>query len=977
MKHAAKIASRIAAAVGLLIAQCVLGQQEFQPAQSSKGSARVSKTPIPPGGREMRFRVVDADTGSPIAGVTVRAWVRANLVTDDSGSCFFALPAPRIVEGASPADFYYRINFSKDGYVPRFVTWSRAQNDRIADIPAQYTAKLEAAVSIGGFVRNQAGEPIAGARVIFSGVNPAAPGQREKTTVAPSYHVERTDDNGHWHCNHAPRDFQNMTFRVTHPDFLPTTFGCSGAQAGGLAAAALPREDFLAGAAVMVMGHGIELAGLVVDRDGKAVSGASITRNHEWRNAAALLETGADGRFKIPNLRPGLMMLTFQAKGLEPQTLLVTNKEQMPELKLVMGPGKILKGRITGQSGNPIPGATIQMDRLGLKPLELDWNTMTDADGRFLWDSAPAGAHPYFISANGYNSRSEPALAADGEDKVIVLRESQDGRIFVDGKVLDATTKAPVEKFTVITREFKGDAPEAHTQREVLAKNGEYSATLSQDSAAYLIEIRADGRLPQVSDRKSPGDGDRRIDFELEKGAVLAGKVILPDGKPASGAEVAVCSQNAGAVLGARRLVEQFRTNVTVTGPDGTFAFPATDDAQTIYAVHEEGFGQLDLEGAKPPFEITLRPWGKIEGTARAAGAPLVNENISLLQPFEYMGLSFSYYDFLAKTDERGGFVLSNVPPIEVRVSRMVNNAPQSPQFAVIEPGRTAKLDYRATGRLLVGKLVVAGYNSHINWQAGQQVRLLAKVSEPAHPEFEDAAAQKKWSEHFWKSPEGKAFIRAQRSFTAKLDAEGGFVIEDVAPGDYQLVAQVRQTPQEGGQRIASLTKDITVAESPAGGGAAAVDLGTIEMSAAKNLQLGDAAPLFAIKTIDGQPLKLADFRGKYVLLDFWATWCAPCRGETPHLKATYDAYGKDPRFAMIGLSLDAMAASPKQYARENEIHWIQGFLGEWLKAAVPDLYGVDGIPSIFLIDPDGKIAARDLRGDAIGRAVGKALGAN
>jgi peroxiredoxin len=976
MNHQVNLFRQIAVVVCLLIARGVFAQADSEPPTRTNVPAGISRVPIPPGGKEMHFRVVDADTGIPIAGVNVRAWVRGNLVTDQDGSCFFALPAPKVADAAGASDFYYRINFAKDGYVPRFISWSRLQNDRVEDIPAQYTAKLEQAAVIGGIVKNQAGEPVTGARVVFSGVNPAAPGQREKTTVAPSYHVERTDENGRWRCNHVPRDFQNMTIRVMHPDYIPATFGCIGSQAGGPAVVALPRDAFLEGTAVLLMGHGIELSGLVVDSEGKPVSGATITRNHEWRNAASVLETEADGRFKILNLRPGAMFLTLQAKGLEPQTLLLTNADQMPELKLVMKPGKILKGKIVDASGQPIPGATVQMDRLDLKPLELDWNTLTDADGRFLWDAAPSGAHPYFISASGYNSRSEPGLVADGEDKIIVLRKSENGKVVVDGNVMDGATQAPVQKFTVITREFKQDSPEVHSQREVLDITGQFSAELSQDSAAYLVEIRADGYLPQVSDRKSPGDGDRRIDFNLQKGDVLAGTVYLPDGKPASGAEVAICSEGAGAVLGAGRLIEQFRTNVTVTGPDGTFAFAPPEEARAIYAVSQEGFARLDLEEAKPPFALTLRPWGKIEGTARAGGQPLANAAINLEQPFAYMGLTLSFYDFLAKTDSGGRFAFSNVPPIEVRVSRMINNTAQNPQFAVVEPGQTTSVDYGGTGRLLTGKLVVRGYNSPINW-AAQELRLSAAAAQPAHPQFVDAAAQTEWFDHFWKSPEGKSFIRAQRTIVARLDLEGAFTIEDVPPGDYQLMTQLRESQIQGGRRIASMAKDIAVAGSPAGNSPAAVDLGTIEMSPIKNLEAGDAAPLFEVKTTEGKPLRLADFRGKYVLLDFWATWCGPCRGETPNLKAAYDAYGKDPRFAMIGLSLDALAAAPMEYARQNDCHWIEGFLGEWSKATVPGQYGVEGIPAIFLIDPDGKIAARDLRGDAIRQAVGKALGAN
>jgi len=139
--------------------------------------------------------------------------------------------------------------------------------------------------------------------------------------------------------------------------------------------------------------------------------------------------------------------------------------------------------------------------------------------------------------------------------------------------------------------------------------------------------------------------------------------------------------------------------------------------------------------------------------------------------------------------------------------------------------------------------------------------------------------------------------------------------------------------------------------------------------------EVGQEAPGFEIKTTDDKTIKLADYRGKYVLLDFWATWCGPCRGETPNLKAVYEQFGKREDFVMIGLSLDQEKEKPIAYAKEKGTQWIDGFLGGEDKDGVAAKYGVRGIPSIWLIGPDGKVTARGLRGEGILEAVKKALG--
>ena len=128
--------------------------------------------------------------------------------------------------------------------------------------------------------------------------------------------------------------------------------------------------------------------------------------------------------------------------------------------------------------------------------------------------------------------------------------------------------------------------------------------------------------------------------------------------------------------------------------------------------------------------------------------------------------------------------------------------------------------------------------------------------------------------------------------------------------------------------------------------------------------KVGKPAPAFATENIKGSPVRLADYRGKYVLLDFWATWCAPCLSELPRLQAAYAAY-HNAGFEIIGVSLDENKAAVSDFTKVRNIPWPQVHNAS-SSADLVEAFGVITIPAVYLIDPEGVIVRLDLRGKAL-----------
>ncbi len=613
--------------------------------------------------------------------------------------------------------------------------------------------------------------------------------------------------------------------------------------------------------------------------------------------------------------------------------------------------------------------------------------------------------------------RNEPLRGAEKGTK-------PDGEIVVKGTVVDAETGKPIPEFTVVEGRLSpyGQGIEWMKTRRTDARDGVFSVQFARRPEAPAVMVEAPGYIPRASGPISTNGTN--LSFTLKQGTGPTGILRKPDGSLASDLTVYLADLKNGVYVADGKL--EVRENVyretrrTKTDERGRFSFEPLIDGFAVVVVAPAGYAEVRVEDLQQNPEVRLQSHARVEGRLLIGTKPGAGETVRLglahipygAHPRNFPALQLY---LTTRTDDDGRFVFERVPPIaveiyhepKVRDSQQGTIAQAQTTKFMLQPGETRRIELGGKGRPVVGKLVVNGYDGEINFRSeahnlesvvplpeglpdllalskefSTRIRALKTDAEKTAAMADYRLRQERAVDQtraFYRTEPGLAYHFAKRRDALNFSPDGAFRIEDIPGGKYSLKVELRQGDGDLPSRfsspvIAVLSREIEVPDSPGGRSDEPYDLGTLTVEARAVMEVGKDAPDFAVKTLDDRTVKRSDFRGKYLLLDFWAVWCGPCVAETPYLKATWEAFKGDSRFAMMGLSLDPEISAPRDYAAKNQLDWVQGFLGEWSTNTLPERYGVQGIPAIFLIGPDGRIVAKDLRGDAIKAVVAKAL---
>ncbi|MFO1477525.1 MAG: M56 family metallopeptidase [Verrucomicrobiota bacterium] len=927
------------------------------------------------------IQVLNDQTGQPIPDVVLSPY----FTVDDEG--IVGNPIKTSADGIGRMRYpkartaSLSVTSVSEGYSTMGANW------QAGSIPGEITFRLTPEKvytgRISGVVVDEKGRPVLNATVRAEAYNFGYPN-------APFVRLPRaaiqTDGEGRWTLTGFPEKFQDFGLTVHCQGYPELTFLADGPIDRGIIGKHVSTADFWSGKAVLQLERGAELSGAVRDIEGKPVTNAvAYLGFNRVGNASMTARTDATGRFTLSALKLGDDYLTITAGGLSPHYQMIKIASTNPPLDLVLKPARAIRGRVVDSAGQPVPGASVIYDGLNSGMVRMEhreeWLSRTDAEGRFSWDSAPAPAFLLNVSKPGYMALLWSTVPAEITNEIALKLAPP---LKIHGSVIDADTGEPIGSFRVTPGWPQNGLAQVRLQEEQgkTFSAGRYELTLDQPLVIstspydYVLQISAEGYAPVLSPLIRPDAGDAPFDAKLKKTPMIDGRILDSQGNPMASASVQIAGPEDYLQLSGTRIVNQGNQATSIqSDTKGRFKLAPRIGSYALIAAADSGFGIVQSDDISNRVDLVVKPWGRIEGVLLKNGRPAGNESV-----YYFAGASTSQQinTTPASTDAEGRFVLEHVPPGDIKLQLKQPLSERSwsylpLQSLVVDAGATNRVTVTLEGRDVIAHLALpADLTGDLGALEGNIMLTPDITNRPAVPK--DTPDPGRWMRDWLKTAAGRDYQEAMnRRRFLRRDSDGTLRGSSVTPGSYHVTGSFYQN----GSTLAQLETTNVVIPGPGGGEEdKPLDLGTFKVKALKTLKVGAMAPDFHVKTLDGAPLSLSQFRGKYVLLDFWAVWCGPCVAETPHLKAVYDAFQKNDRFAMVSLSLDPDVETPKKFSREKQTAWIQGFLGEWSKDTLTADYGVYSIPSIFLVGPDGRIVAMGLRGPAIMAAVEAALNA-
>src|SRR6185503_3993217 len=295
-----------------------------------------------------------------------------------------------------------------------------------------------------------------------------------------------------------------------------------------------------------------------------------------------------------------------------------------------------------------------------------------------------------------------------------------------------------------------------------------------------------------------------------------------------------------------------------------------------------------------------------------------------------------------------------------------------------VQSGQTNIVDIGGRGRPITGRVTLANIDPKVRFHGTVMPGTPHQMRRPPNWSELSQEQQTALTAAWEKSPEAKLYYQEKCNQNLEVAADGTFIVPDLRAGEYRLSIGSKSpaTP------VTRADLAFTIPEMSGGRSDEPLDVGVITTYSATPFRIGDPALQFETSTLDGKSLKLADFKGKTVLLNFWRSDNPQALADMAALKTAQATWGKDQRLVLVGLNLDGTPATAQKYATENQLTWVQGYLGE--RSEVPMRYGLRALastttwsagPQSVLIGPDGRIIRPDARGSGLAFALEEAFG--